>query len=367
MADQDELGVRFLTQGEQTGEQVAGWIEDFVARASSSLDLALYDLRLSPPLREIIEGALRERTAAGVSIRVAYDAGKPEQPTPVTAVDPAPPGTGPSVQALGFPSRAIGGPKLMHQKYIVRDAGTAAGAVWTGSLNWTDDAFTLEENNVVLLQSPELAATYELDFAQLWSKGIIDHSGNFPTPPVTLRYAGAPADVRVYFSPGKGEDIDHIVTRMLDGARRRILICSMLLNSGAMLNALLRVLAAGRVAVRGVYDRTQMEGVFQDWSDDRRAGWKIDAVRQVVAGANLIGKRSTPYTPDGPHDFMHNKILVIDDTVITGSYNLSHSATLNAENILLIDSPALAAGYADYIRRLMDKYGAPGGELGAPR
>ena len=34
---------------------------------------------------------------------------------------------------------------------------------------------------------------------------------------------------------------------------------------------------------------------------------------------------------------MHNKIVVADDAVITGSYNLSHSASENAENILILD------------------------------
>ena len=43
-------------------------------------------------------------------------------------------------------------------------------------------------------------------------------------------------------------------------------------------------------------------------------------------------------------------------TVITGSYNFSRSAELNAENILLIDSPALAETYSAYIDHLMALY-----------
>ena len=53
---------------------------------------------------------------------------------------------------------------------------------------------------------------------------------------------------------------------------------------------------------------------------------------------------------------MHNKVLVCDDTVITGSYNLSHSATENAENVLFLHDPALADRYADYIDRLVKRY-----------
>ncbi|MDQ2919822.1 MAG: phospholipase D-like domain-containing protein, partial [Verrucomicrobiota bacterium] len=63
-----------------------------------------------------------------------------------------------------------------------------------------------------------------------------------------------------------------------------------------------------------------------------------------------------PYTPTGRHDFMHNKILVVDDTVITGSYNFSRSAQYNAENILFIESAALAQTCSEYIDHLLGKY-----------
>jgi phosphatidylserine/phosphatidylglycerophosphate/cardiolipin synthase-like enzyme len=84
--------------------------------------------------------------------------------------------------------------------------------------------------------------------------------------------------------------------------------------------------------------------------------WKIPAVKHIIAQAGLVGKRSTPYSPTSRHDFMHNKVLIVDDTVVTGSYNFSRSAELNAENILLIESAPLAERYAAYTRHLMEKY-----------
>src|SRR5262249_15145693 len=140
-------------------------------------------------------------------------------------------------------------------------------------------------------------------------------------------------------------------------ATRRVRICSMLLNSGALLSALGDVLrCCPSVTVSGVYDRTQMQSVVEQWRDVRHNRWKIGAVADIIAEAGLVGKNSTPYSPESRHDFMHNKVLVVDDTVITGSYNFSHSAELNAENILLIESPALANAYTTYIDHLMDKY-----------
>ena len=55
---------------------------------------------------------------------------------------------------------------------------------------------------------------------------------------------------------------------------------------------------------------------------------------------------------------MHAKITVADDTVFVGSFNLSHSGELNAENVLEILDPALANQLAGYIDEIRAKYPA---------
>ncbi len=354
--DGDGLAVRFLAQGEQRAEEVVGWLATFIGGARQTLDLALYDARLSAAPRAVLAEALRERAAAGVQIRIIYDADKPEPPQLQAGMDPAEPGTGAFIQSLGYPFRRIGGPKLMHHKYIVRDAAGDAPRVWTGSTNWTDDAWTLQENNIVVLASRDLAAAYARDFADLWRRREMDGTGEFDVPPVALRYAGEPLTARLFFSPGRGEAIDAAVAARVAAATRRVRICSMLLNSGALLNALLALLDAGQVAVDGLYDRTQMGDVLRQWETVPKNLWKIGAVRAIVARAGLAGKVSHRYAPQTPHDFMHNKVLIVDDTTITGSYNFSRSAQLNAENLLILDSPALAARYSDYLDRLLARY-----------
>ena len=99
-----------------------------------------------------------------------------------------------------------------------------------------------------------------------------------------------------------------------------------------------------------------MAEVYQQWQEVPQNRWKIDALKDIIARASLVGKNSTPYTPTGRHDFMHNKVLVIDDSVITGSYNFSRSAQFNAENILFIESAPLADAYSVYIDHLIQKY-----------
>jgi phosphatidylserine/phosphatidylglycerophosphate/cardiolipin synthase-like enzyme len=348
----DNLDVFFLAQDEQSSADVMARLVKFINSAHRTLDLALYDLRLSPPLFSQLQQALTARAQAGVQIRICFDGDKPLRPNVAAGQDPAPPGTSAIVQSLGFPWRRIGGMKLMHHKFIVRDAT----AVWTGSLNLTDDAFTLMENNVVTIELAEIANSYALDFDEIWQRENFEGSGEIKTRDVQLTYGNAPAKVRVMFAPGCGLEIDAEIERHVKAAQRRVRICSLLLNSGTLINALRGLLDAGRVKVDGIHDRTQQEDVYRDWNNVPSNRWKVPALQDIVARAHLVGKKSTPYTPTGRHDFMHNKVLVIDDTVITGSYNFSRSAQFNAENILFIESPALAERYSGYIDHLIAKY-----------
>ncbi|MGZ3673232.1 MAG: phospholipase D-like domain-containing protein [Ktedonobacterales bacterium] len=347
----------FLAQGEQTAEQVAARLVEFIGGAQHSLDIATYDFRLSDPLKAIVAGALGKRARAGVAIRIAYDGDKTSVPRFDVGMDPAPHGTSEFVQSLGYPKHRISGMKLMHNKYIVRDAGLPSAAVWTGSTNFSDASWTLQENNILEISSPALAAYYARDFADMWQSDSIEGAGDFDTAPIDLTYGGQTANVQVLFAPGRGEIIDHEVGHRVATARRRIRICSMLLNSSALLSSLTNQLREGRVAIDGIYDRTQMQSVLDQWQEVPHNHWKIEAVAEIVSQAHLAGKNSTPYSPDSVHDFMHNKVLVVDNTVITGSYNFSHNAELNAENLLIIESPALAETYSAYIDHLIRDYG----------
>ena len=348
----DNLSVFFLAEGEQSAGSVMARLTDFIRAAKQSLDIAVYDMRFSEPLRAQLVAALRERANAGVQIRFCFDGDKPVEPNIAAGQDPAPAGTSAFVQSLGYPWRRIAGMKLMHSKFIVRDRES----VWTGSLNLTDDAFTLMENNVVAIDSAPLASSYAQDFEQLWEKENFENTGKIHTETVPLTYGDQPATARVLFSPGCGLEIDTEIARRVRAAQRRVRICSLLINSGTLIGELLNLLHAGRVQVDGIYDRTQMAEVYTQWQEVPSNHWKIPALQEIVSHAHLAGKNSTPYSPTSRHDFMHNKVLIIDDTVITGSYNFSRSAQFNAENILFVESAPLAETYSRYIDHLKAKY-----------
>jgi phosphatidylserine/phosphatidylglycerophosphate/cardiolipin synthase-like enzyme len=46
---------------------------------------------------------------------------------------------------------------------------------------------------------------------------------------------------------------------------------------------------------------------------------------------------------------MHAKMTIADDTVFVGSYNLSRSGEMNAENVVEIESPELAEQLAKFV------------------
>ena len=95
-------------------------------------------------------------------------------------------------------------------------------------------------------------------------------------------------------------------------------------------------------------------------------GWKEPALRRFLLGAPFSGKRSTPYAPGSVHDYMHAKVVVCDDLLFCGSYNLSHSGERNAENVVEIENQELAdqmAAYVDAVRRALSRGRPTGPEL----
>ena len=76
----------------------------------------------------------------------------------------------------------------------------------------------------------------------------------------------------------------------------------------------------------------------------------------AVLQKKLVAKDSHPWMEDGIHDFMHNKLVVVDDALITGSHNFSLSAQSNAENALLIRESNLAGRYREYVEQVVKRY-----------
>jgi len=143
---------------------------------------------------------------------------------------------------------------------------------------------------------------------------------------------GRAAAITACFAPPAPGACDPTTTLVgaLDAARRMIRVQIYTLTARPIVAALIRARKRG-VDVRAIVDRSQLR------EDPHDAA----AVARLLAAG-------IPVRVDTVPGLMHDKIAIVDDaTVLTGSFNYTWSAEhRNAENLLLIHDPALAALYA---------------------
>jgi phosphatidylserine/phosphatidylglycerophosphate/cardiolipin synthase-like enzyme len=342
---------------------VAGRIAAFIAEAKSTLEIAIYDFRLQGEAETIVADALRAQARKGVRTRIVYDhapdpaANGTPNPAPVhVEADQKPQGTDGFVRSLADAAQikgVTGYRALMHNKYIICDVGTATASVFMGSANYTNDSWGLQDNNLLCLRSPQLASYYARNFDDLWSRGrIVETTGAHDTG--TMQLNDVP--LTITFTPGESPAVLKEIIGAIAAAQKRVCIASVVLSSGPILAALSEAIDRG-LPLAGMYDGPQMDQVERQWKASNVGADKVNTWHKVAQ--RLTRKNSIPYDrnrPNQPHNFMHNKLVVADGTVVTGSFNLSNHALSNAENVLLIQNAGIADAYADYIGRLVAIY-----------
>ena len=340
-------------------EMVAGRIVEFIGKAERTLVLALYDVRLPDPVGATVAEAFRDAAGRGVEIRLAYN-DVPEDPNAgnfLPAVHP-PPETNPEILArLPIQAKGISGiPDLMHHKYMVRDEE----AVWTGSANWSVYSWTRQENVLATIESEEVAREYLENFEELWGTGKVERSGHGDPNPIPV----GDATVRVWFTPGHGEELAQRISSKLGSARQRIRIASPVLTSGPILGTLAELAGRKDLDIAGVVDEPQTDRVYEQWASTG-SKWKIPLLTRVIETLPFNGKRSVPWGTGAVRDFMHAKVTVTDSTVFLGSFNLSRSGEANAEIMIEIEDPAIAdqmAAFIDEVRARYPRSSVPGAE-----
>ncbi len=338
-----KLTVRTLTDGGQQPAEIARAIAGWIGEARSSLELAQYDFHLLPETAAIVGDAIKAAAARGVAVRIVYNV---DHRNPIPVPPPAEPDIA-LIASLGVPEKAVAGvPDLMHHKFVVRDRA----AVWTGSMNWTDDSWSRQENVIVTVESPELAELFVRDFDQLWEKDLVEETGF--VPPARLRVDGTL--VRPWFTPGYGEDLSHRIAKAI-GRAQRVRICSPVITAAPVLATLAELVSEGERDIAGCVDAPQVAGVIYQWRENGNVAWKLPLLQRVMAG-DFSGKPSTPYGEGSIHDFMHAKVTIADDVVFVGSFNLSRSGEQNAENMLEIHDATLAADLSKYVDEVRHRY-----------
>jgi phosphatidylserine/phosphatidylglycerophosphate/cardiolipin synthase-like enzyme len=131
-------------------------------------------------------------------------------------------------------------------------------------------------------------------------------------------------DIQVFFSP-KGGCTDAVVEN-LNKAKSTVLVQAYSFTSAPIAKALVDASKRG-VKIEVILDKSNRTGKY--------------------SAADFVAHAHIPTFIDARHAIAHNKIIIIDtDTVLTGSFNFTKAAEENnAENLLVIHDPALAAKY----------------------
>jgi phosphatidylserine/phosphatidylglycerophosphate/cardiolipin synthase-like enzyme len=229
------------------------------------------------------------------------------------------------LQAAGIEVRSDERSALMHNKFWIFDRQT----VWTGSTNITGSGVFKQNNNALVIHSPQLAEIYEAEFDEMWN-------GQFgPRSPSQLDTQAAVvngSNMVVVFTSEDSALEDAIIPVVL-GAQSSIRFLAFSFTDYPLAQAMIDRAAAG-VSAAGVYEKF---------------GSETDAAEMDTL---LCG--GIPIRQDGNSGFMHNKLIIIDDRiVITGSLNFSTNAEdNNDENVIIIDNPEIAQLYVQEFDRI---------------
>ena len=130
--------------------------------------------------------------------------------------------------------------------------------------------------------------------------------------------------INVYFSPRGG--CTEVIIWEISAATNTILVQAYSFTSAPIAKALVDAHRRG-VDIQVILDKSQRT--------------------EKYSSADFLVNMGVPTFIDARHAIAHNKIMIIDGaTVITGSFNFTKSAEQkNAENLLVIRSPELAAKY----------------------
>lgn len=271
-------------------------------QARSQIDAALYDLNLWS-----IRDALIRAHRRGVQVRLVVESDSLDRQEIQELV------------AEGIPLVADGSEGLMHNKYFIIDGAE----VWTGSMNLTINGAYRHLNNLLRLRSTRLAENFTVEFEEMFLEGYFGENSLENTPHPSLTVDGI--RIETYFSPD--DDTALRLIELILAAEESIDFLYYSFTSDGIADALLFQASQG-VQVRGVFDAYQ-----------ERAGLGGEFPRLQAEGMDVH--------LDVHPEKLHHKVLIIDqEIVVTGSYNLTRSAEIqNDENTLIIHDRECAKIY----------------------
>ena len=133
------------------GESCRRKIRELCRQARASIDICVYTISDDQLSEEILASHQR-----GLAVRVISDNEKQfDEGSDIEWL-----------RARGVPLRIDAGPFHMHHKFAIFDGRL----LLNGSFNWTRSATTSNEENLLVINHPQLVASYAREFEALWAR-----------------------------------------------------------------------------------------------------------------------------------------------------------------------------------------------------
>ena len=294
---------------------IEGRLIEKINAAQTSIHIASFEFDLTPVADALIAAKKR-----GVDVRWVTDdesgLGADEDP-----------GRGQFVilQKAGIEVRSDDRSALMHNKFWIFDGNI----LWTGSTNITESGIFKQNNNTIVLHSPELATIYEREFQEMWD-------GKFGPK-----------------SPSQLND----QTMVLNGSQIAVIFTS---EDPAIEQAIIPIVKSAKKNIRFLAFSFTDYPLADEMSQRAKAGVDVAGVFEKVGSETEASElrtlmcRNVPVRQDGNPAFLHDKVIVVDErVVITGSLNFSTNAEeSNDENVIIIDNADIARLYMQEFDRV---------------
>lgn len=294
---------------------IEGRLIEKINAAQTSIHIASFEFDLTPVAEALI--AAKQR---GVDVRWVTD-----DESGIEADEEPGHGQFAMLQEAGIEVRSDTRSALMHNKFWIFDGQI----VWTGSTNVTENGIFDQDNNVIVIQSPELATIYEREFQEMWA-------GQFgPRSPSTLDQQVVTVNGSRIVVVFTSEDpaLENAIIPIVQSATRSIRFLTFSFTDFPLADAMSQRFNAG-VDVAGVFEKVGSE--------------------TEAAELRTLMCRSVPVKQDGNPGFLHHKVIVVDEQiVVTGSLNFSTNAEENNdENVIIIDNAEIARLYLQEFDRV---------------
>ncbi len=216
---------------------------------------------------------------------------------------------------------------ITHDKVMIIDSAI----VWTGSTNFTYNGYYLNNNNVIIIESEDVAKTYLEDFSQMFAGDF----HNQKTGDGAEKFPVADGSVEIWFTPE--DSPDEMLAQNVNNAQQSVDFCIFAYTLDELANAMIEAHNRG-VSVRGIFDQS--------------SAYDTDVTKYYT----LLDAGLDVELDPCPYAF-HHKFMVIDadgdePTVITGSGNYSIAGTSsNDENFVVVHSESVAQKYLSEFER----------------